>query len=108
MKIEHKDNLLKVEGKYYRVVDIDGKHTFEQVNKKKVEKKANLVKKLASKLKDNLDREIVMKEALTNLSLEELERLDKMVKSERKYKPKTREGACADMKVGNFIIPIVA
>ena len=37
----------------------------------------------------------------------DLDKLDKMLFGEKKYTVKTREHRCVDMKVGNFIIPIV-
>ena len=38
----------------------------------------------------------------------DIDKLYKLVNSKKKkYKPKTREGHCVDMKVGGFIIPIV-
>lgn len=106
IKVEH--GLLKIDKQYYKVDYKDGREVLIKVNKKEIDKKTKIVKELAHKLKDNLDREIVMREALQQLSSKELQKLDKLIKSKRQYNPKTREGYCADMKIGNFVIPIVS
>lgn len=107
MKIEHKNNLLYVQGKPFKIKTVDNEMKFIPVKNKDVEKKLVLVDKLSKKLKDSLDQEKVMKEALMNLHFDYLKKLDKMLNSKRKYEPKTRDHHCADMKVGNFVIPIV-
>ena len=107
MDIELIDNLLNIDGKYYKAEYKDGIPKIVRVNKKDVEKKKNLVKRLAKDLQNSLDKEIIMREALGKMRFKDLQQLEKLMKSKRQYKPKTREGACADMKVGNFIIPIV-
>jgi len=108
MKIEHKNNLLYVEGKPFMIKTIDNEMKFIPVKNKDVESKIKLVDKLSKNLKDNLDREKVMKEALMNLKFDYLKKIDKMLSNpKRQYKAKTRDQHCADMKVGNIVIPIV-
>jgi len=92
---------LKVNDKYY--------DRLELVPTKEVEDKIKKSKKMANKLKDSLDAEKVLTEIfMTRFSKKEFKKLyNNMFKSKRKYKAKTREGDCVDMKFGNIIIPIV-
>jgi len=108
MKIEHKNNLLYVEGKPFLVKTINNEMKFIPVKNKDVEAKLKLVDKLTKNLKDSLDKDKIMKEALMNLKYDYLKKMDKMLSNpKRKYKAKTRDNHCADIKVGNIIIPIV-
>jgi len=104
----HGNYMRSEEGKYYKPSHIDGRFCFVEVPKKEVNKMMKQADKLAEHLKDNLDKIKVLKEALLHMTPEDLDKLYKMIfKSKRKYKPRTREGHCVDMKVGNFIIPLV-
>jgi len=98
-----------IKGKYYEVSLKDGKPTFVEVNKKDVAEHKKMADKLAEKLKDDLDAKKVLTEVfMAKYDLKNLRELFKTVfKSKKKYKPRTREGYCCDMKVGNHIIPIV-
>jgi len=108
MKVELENGLLKANGKYFELKNIRGKEVFQEIEKSKVTEKEKLVRELAKKLKDNLDREVVMREALRRVPSKELKKIDKLLKSKKKnYKPKTREGHCADMLIGNYILPVV-
>ena len=77
--------------------------------KKRIDEQLKKAGQLAKKLKSNLDAEkILMEVFMTKYDIKELDKLHKMVfKSKRKYKAKTREGRCVDMKIGNHIIPII-
>ena len=90
-------------------VDVSGKETvFKKVKPSEVKKKIKLMEDLAKKLKDSLDGEAVMMEALSRMDIRELESIhDKVFNIKKKVKIKTRSHHCVDMKVGNFIIPIV-
>lgn len=100
---------MKVDGKYYKFDSKDGKNTLVQVSKKEVDSHMKMAKELAENLKDSFDASKVLTEIfMTKYDKEHLEKLHKTVfKGKRKYKPKTREGHCVDMKVGNHIIPII-
>lgn len=100
------EHLVKVGNKYYEINHEDGKPVLKEVDVKQVRKEEKLIGELAKKLVGNLDGEAVLREALRRLEFKEVEKLGKMLKSKRKYKPKTREGHCTDMKVGGFILPI--
>ena len=99
---------LIVGDKYYRL-DMMGRETvFREVSKAKVKKKIKLMEELSKKLKDSLDGEAVMMEALSKLEIEELIMIhDKIINEKRKTKPRTRKHHCVDMKIGDVIIPIV-
>ena len=66
-------------------------------------------REMAKKLKDSLDAEKVLMEVfMTKFEKKDFDKLYKsLFKSKRKYKVRTREGACVDMKIGNMIIPII-
>lgn len=107
-EIEQKYGYLIVDGEYYKDRSRDGKPGFKLVSKKEVTKAEKMSKEIAEKLKDSLDREKVIREAIMKLPISELEVLHNTVFNEkRKVNAKTREHHCVDMKVGNFILPIV-
>lgn len=109
MDIERKLGYLVINGMYYTVEpNSTGRPKFIKMDQKKIKAKLNKVDRIAKKLKNHLNREAVLRESLIKLEEEDIDKLEKMLfKSKRKYKPKTREGHCTDMTVGNLIIPIV-
>ena len=100
---------LEVKGKYYEFSSRDGATVLISVTKKKVFEQIKLAKKLAKALKSNLDAEKVLTEVfMTKYDMKNLEKLDKLVfNKNKKYKAKTRDGHCVDMKIGNHIIPLI-
>jgi len=79
---------LKIGNQYFEMKSSkDGRWNPKEVGKKKLSAKIKKAKKMATTLQKGVDT--------------------KKYHSKRKYKPKTREHACVDMKVGNFILPIV-
>lgn len=98
-----------IKGKYYQIDTKDGQPTFIEIPKKEVDKHKKMAEELAKKLKDSLDAEKILIEVfMSKYDKKHLDELYKTVfKSKKKYKPKTREGYCVDMKVGNHIIPII-
>jgi len=119
-EVIHKKKVMKLEvlrkhygylivgDKYYKL-DMMGRETiFKEVKASQVKKKIKLMEELSKKLKDSLDAEAVMMEALSKLEMEELIMIhDKIFNEKRKTKPRTRKHHCVDMKVGDVIIPIV-
>lgn len=99
----------KVKGKYYYQDAKDGRPTFIEISKKQVDEHLKKSKELAKKLKDSLDAEKILTEVfMSKYDKKNLDKLYKCVfKSKKKYKAKTREGYCVDLKVGNHIIPII-
>lgn len=107
-KIEKIHKYLVIGGEYYAISHIDGKPDFTKISKKTIEKIEKKVDKIAEELKRNLDSKAVLKEAIFNLEEKEIDKLyNSVFKSKQKYKPKTREHHCVDMKIGNFVLPIV-
>ncbi len=107
--IEKEFEYLKIKGKYYEFSARDGKPVLIEVSKKKVDGQLKMAKELAKKLKSNLDAEKILTEIfMTKYDKKNLDKLYKLVfKSKQTYKPKTREGYCVDLKIGNHIIPII-
>lgn len=99
-----------IDGKHYQTVPEkrDGKAVLEEVSEKEVERKIKKVKELAERLKENLDKEVVMVEALSKLEDNALEQIHNVVFNiKKKIKIKTRKNYCVDMKVGRNIIPLI-
>jgi len=107
-EIQRKYEMLIIDGEYYEESSKDGKPIFTLASKAKINKAEKMSKEIAEEIKDSLDREKVIREAVMKLGLKELEQLHNTVfNKKRKAKAKTREHHCVDMKVGNFILPIV-
>jgi len=108
IEIKRAYDYLIVDGKYYKELEQDGRMFWEQIQKKDINKLDKKNKEIVEAIHLNLDREKVLAESLRKLLPEDIEKLWNLIyTSERKYKAKTREDHCVDMKVGNFIIPIV-
>lgn len=105
MKFEKEYGYLKAKGKYYIMTQKDGKFTFKEYKEAKY--KISKAKEIAKILEKALDREAVLMESAMMLEDKDFEVLYKMLKSGRKYKPKTRKHYCVDMKIGRFVLPIV-
>ena len=106
VNFEKKYDFLVFNGKYYEFSGDDGKPILKEV--KGVPEMLDKSHKIAKKIKDSLDREKLLVEILmTKFDKKGLDKLYNLLfKSKRKYKPKTREDHCVDMKVGNIIIPL--
>lgn len=109
-KIVMEYGYLKIGDKYYEAETIKeyGRPGYILVDNKKVEKRLQLYKEIAEKLKNSLDAEAVIMEALGKIGDDEyIERLHNALYNEkRKIKPKTRRHHCVDLKVGKMILPI--
>jgi len=106
--IKQVHNWFLIHGEYYYPKMIDGKPIFEKQDKKEIENLIKMAEEIAEKIKEGFDPILVLKEAILKLSTSELIKLyDTTFNSKRKYKPKTREGHCVDMKIGHFILPII-
>ena len=106
-EITREYEFLKVDNRYFKPVPDGEKLQYIEVNKKEFEGKVALVKKIANKLKDSLDREAVLGEALSKLDNEYLEQIWGSLNSPTKHKVRTRRHHCVDMKVGRLIIPLI-
>ncbi len=106
--IEKKYGFLMINEEYYEETHKDGKPIFKKISKKRIKNAEKMAAEIAEKIKDSLDREKVIRESIMKLEIPELESLHNTVfNAKRKVKAKTREHHCVDMKVGNFILPIV-
>lgn len=110
--MESKYGYLVINGEFFEADSKDGKTIFKKINKREIKKLEKMSEKIAEHLKDALDKKKVLRESVMKMGSKEIETLHNMLfpkkgKKPRKYKAKTREDRCVDMKVGNFIIPIV-
>lgn len=105
MKFEKEYGYLKAKGKYYEAIQKDDKLTFKEDKEAKI--RISKAKEIAKKLEHALDREAVLMESVMLLGKKDFEVLYKMLKSGRKYKPKTRKKHCVDMKIGRFVLPLI-
>ncbi len=109
IKLEGKWGMFIVNGKYYQLSSTDGAPVFKQVSTKEVKSREKMARELATKLKDGVDAEKILVESfMVNFSEKDLKGVYKAVfKGKRKLKTQTREHRCVDLKVGNFIVPII-
>ena len=99
---------LVIDGKYYQHDEKDGKLILKEVPDKKIKAMEKQAEKIADALKEHLDVGKVLKEAVMRLKEKDIKKLHRvMFESKREYKPKTREHHCVDMKIGNYILPLV-
>lgn len=107
--IERVFEYFKYKKKYYKISSSDGKLMFVETPKKDVEYQLKMAKELANHLKKDLEADKVLVEVfMTRYDKKSLEKLYKYtIQGKRKYKARTREGHCVDMKVGNHIVPLV-
>ena len=108
LNIEFRHGYYYIDGEYYEIGSKDGKTILKHVDNKKIKERIGKCNKIAEKLKDNLDAHKVMMEAIMKFGDRDINKLYKMLfELKKEYTIKTREHRCVDMKVGNFIIPIV-
>jgi len=108
-KVEMEYGLLKIGNRYFEPGTAgQGRPAYTEIDSKKVKERLTLLKEIATKLKDSLDKEAVLMEALSKLENEYLQQLhNALYNSKRETKPKTRRHHCVDIKVGRMIVPIV-
>jgi hypothetical protein len=106
-EFNYEHGLIKVKNKYYEVFSDcrKGKLVFEEV--KDAKEKIKMSKKIAKLLEDSLDREKVLTEATMKMRMTDVKKLYAMLTSGKEYTKVTREHRCVDMKIGNFILPII-
>ena len=105
--IEMKHGKMFYKGNYYEIEMVRGKPTFKKITDT-VENQLNLADEITTKLYKKVDTKKILMEALMRLNLDEVEKLYMLLfKDKKQYKVKTREHHCCDVKVGNFILPII-
>ena len=108
IEIKRAYDYLIIGKKYYKELEKDGRMFWEEIQNKDIKELEKKNKQIVEAIHMKLDREKVLGESLRKLLPEDIEKLWNLIyTSERKYKAKTREDHCVDMKVGNFVIPIV-
>lgn len=94
-------------GEYYEIEMVRGKPTFKKVTDE-VEKQLGLADEITNKIYKRVDTKKILTEALMRLRPDEVEKLYMLIfKGKKQYKIKTREHHCCDVKVGNFVLPVV-
>jgi len=109
LKFDGKWGLYIFNGKYYELSSADGSPTFKEIPTKEINERERMARELAAKLKEGVDAEKILVESfMTCFDKAGLKKLHTAVmKSKRKLNVKTREHRCVDLKVGNFIVPIM-
>jgi len=108
IEVSGRYDCLFIDGNYYEEKAKDGKVLWKKVPDEKIEKLEQKNSEVADILVEHFDGRAVLREALRKLHPDDVEKIHKMLTDEKKnYKIKTREGHCIDMKVGNFILPII-
>lgn len=108
MRIDKKYGYLIINGKYYEGTTKDGKPVFKEVKIDEIKDKITKAEKIADKLKTKVDVKKMLKEAVMRIPLDDIDKLYVMLfVDKKKKKVKTREHHCVDVKIGNFILPIV-
>ena len=107
--IEKRYGYIYIDGDYYEGTTKDGKPVFKKQPRKKVEERIKMAKDIAVAIQDSLDPVAVLTESIMRFEeKKDIDHLHNIVfNSKKKFKAKTRTHHCVDMKVGNFIIPVV-
>lgn len=107
MKIKKKGNYLEIDGKLYKVTSSEGKEKFEDMEFEPIKKDIeNMIKKIASKVKEAVNPEEIVENALYDLNEKTIEELyNKLTK--KKLRPKMKKNyGCFQLVVGGIAIPI--
>lgn len=100
-------SILEIDGEWYQPVyakqdALSETMRFEKIDKQKMQ---SLLDSLTNKLKKDLSSKDILRNALADMSLRGLERIDKALKSKTPPKVKRKYG-CLDLVVGKTSIPI--
>ena len=107
-KYEYRYKYLIIDDVYYESDMIDGKTILVPVPKERLEKEIKMGTEIVDKLKDDTDVKKILMEAVMQLEDKDREKLHKLLfKSKKKYVVRTRDDHCVDIKLGNFILPII-
>ncbi len=103
--LEYKFGHWKEGNKYYRESTINGKLVWKEVSTEEFENKLKTARHLAEELQYDLDGLKIFTESIMKLPKKRMLQLEEAVK--KKHQRITRQHHCVDMKVGNFILPII-
>lgn len=107
-EIKFRHGMYYIKGEYYEQRFRDGEPYLKKIPKTKIKVQLKLGEEIAEKLYDKIDAKKILLEALMRIDIKEVEKLHRMLfQDKKKYIIKTREHHCVDLKVGNFILPLV-
>jgi len=106
MIIEKRYGYFVFEGKYYEMKGSVNNGEFKMVEVKDIQDKINKAKEITEKLIDSLDGKKVLMESIMRLGKSDFNTLYRNA-IEKERNAVTREHHCVDMKIGNFVLPIV-
>jgi|26BtaG_2_1085354.scaffolds.fasta_scaffold03387_6 hypothetical protein len=106
IEFEKRYDYIYMNGKYYEMKGNAGRGKFEFVEVKDVQERIDKAEEIAEVLVKSLDGKKVLLGSIMKLPKRDMDKLYKNA-VERGFKTKTREHECVDMKIGNFVLPIV-
>ena len=106
IEFERKHGYMYMDGKYYEMKGNSGVGKFEFVEVKGVQERIDEAEEIAEELVKSFNGKSVLVESIMKLSKRDMKTLYSNAIT-KKYKAKTREHECVDMKIGNFVLPIV-
>lgn len=99
---------LVIDGVYYESDMKDGKTILVPVPEKRLKKEIKLAEEIVDRLEKDTDIRKILMEAVMSIDDKEREKLHNMLYTgKRKYAIKTRDDHCVDIKLGNFVLPII-
>jgi len=106
MEIERKFGYYIIDGEYYEMKGNSGHGKFTFVKAKDVQEQVDKAEEIAEVLVKSFNGKAVLVESIMKLGKTEIKTLYRNA-VEKGFKAKTREHECVDMKIGNFVLPIV-
>ena len=106
IEFERKHGYIYMDGKYYEMKGNSGASKFEFVEVKDVQERIDKAEEIADELVKSFNGKAVLVESIMKMPKSDIKTLYRNAIT-KKYKVKTREHHCVDMKVGNFVLPIV-
>jgi len=102
IKIDRNKSLLQIGNRFYRIEDSGEKIDVIPISSKRLEERVN---HLSKKLLSYVNKEMILKDALFHLTIEEIDNIERALKKKPKLKIQQKYG-CIELKVGKHIIPI--
>lgn len=107
-RIGYKYGYVVIDGVFYEHKMKDGKTTLKKLPERRLNKEIKIAEEITEKLERSADVNAILMEAVMKLEDKERMKLHNMLhNSKKRYIPKTRKDYCVDMKIGNFILPLI-
>ena len=106
IEFEKRHGYIYMDGKYYDMKGNCGSGKFEFIEVKDVQERIDKAEEIAEELVKSFNGKTVLVESIMKLTKHDMKVLYNNAIT-KKYKAKTRGHECVDMKVGNFVLPIV-